>query len=213
MRRGFKFHRDERGSTLVEFSIGALVFLTATFGVLEFSRLLWAHNALSDAARRGARYAINHASADEAAVRNVVVYGNPEGAGNPTVHALSTSNVEVEYTASPVTGVFGYPEGTVTVSITGYKHKFVVPGLTKTLSMPAYTTTLTAENAGMIPADITPTPTPSPAPTPSSTPTPSATPSPSPTPTPRACNAGENPSVKGCVCQPPMTVKSNGECQ
>ena len=80
--------RGERGSALVEFTIGALVFLTATFGVLEFSRLLWTHNALSDAARRGARYAVTHPSADESAVKNIVVYGNEAGSGNPIVQNL-----------------------------------------------------------------------------------------------------------------------------
>ncbi len=50
----------ERGAALVEFAIAALVFLTAVFAVIEFGRLLWVHNALTDAARRGARYAVNH---------------------------------------------------------------------------------------------------------------------------------------------------------
>jgi len=40
---------NERGSTLVEFSIGVTVFLTAMFGVMEFGRALWVHNALTDA--------------------------------------------------------------------------------------------------------------------------------------------------------------------
>ena len=43
------FNKDEKGSTLVEYAIGASVFLMAVFGVLEFSRALWAHNALTDA--------------------------------------------------------------------------------------------------------------------------------------------------------------------
>ena len=63
MRRGRPHGKGERGSTLVEFTIGALVFLTAIFGVLEFSRLLFTHNALSDSVRRAARYAVSHASA------------------------------------------------------------------------------------------------------------------------------------------------------
>ena len=49
----------QRGATLVEFAIGATVFLTAMFAVIEFGRALWTHNALADAARRAARYAVN----------------------------------------------------------------------------------------------------------------------------------------------------------
>jgi Flp pilus assembly protein TadG len=41
----------EKGSTLVEFAIGASVFLLVMFAVIEFGRALWVHNALADAAR------------------------------------------------------------------------------------------------------------------------------------------------------------------
>src|ERR1051326_6652350 len=40
------FKHDEKGSTLVEYAIGASVFVMAMFAVLEFGRALWAHNAL-----------------------------------------------------------------------------------------------------------------------------------------------------------------------
>ncbi|MBA3240916.1 MAG: pilus assembly protein, partial [Acidobacteria bacterium] len=186
MRRGRTFHGNERGAALVEFTIGALVFLTATFGVLEFSRLLWTHNALSDAARRAARYAVNHPSAELAAVKNIAIYGNIEGTGTTLVNNLDAAEVDVEYTNSSITGVFGYPDGSVSVTITNYQFQFVVPLFSTTLSMPDYRTTLTAESAGMIPPDIGPSTTPTPTPTPTVTPTPvpTATPTPAPTPTP-----------------------------
>ena len=224
-RRGAR--RGERGSALVEFTVGAFVFLTAVFGVLEFSRLLWTHNALSDAARRGARYAVTHPAADAGAVKNVVIYGNEEGDGRPIVNDLAADQVSVEYANSPVTGVFGYPGGMVTVSITDYEFRLVVPLLGTTITLPDYRTTLTAESAGMIPPDITPTPTPGPTatPTPSATPTPptpTPTPTPAPTatpppptptpePTPRACRRGESVST-GCVCKSPMKITGSGKC-
>jgi hypothetical protein len=178
-------NKGECGAALVEFTIGALVFLTAVFGVLEVSRLLWTHNALSDAARRGARYAVAHKQTDEAEVINVTVYGNPSGTGTPLVFGLTDDNVEVHYEPSPVTGVFGYPGGSVTVSITNFEFKFVVPFVGTTISMPDYHTTLTAESAGEPLPDITPTPTPGP----STTPTPAGTPTPAPTPAPTATPA------------------------
>ena len=91
---------NERGSTLVEFAIGATVFLTAMFAVLEFGRALWTHNALADAARRGARYATMHASADIGTVQNVVVYGNEAGSGSPMLPNLTTANVSVNYSGT-----------------------------------------------------------------------------------------------------------------
>jgi TadE-like protein len=139
---------DQRGSTLVEFAIGATVFLMAMFAVLEFGRALWVHNALADAARRGARYAVLHSSADAAQVKNVVVFGDPLGGSQPVVNDLSTSNVVVDYST------FGLNKGSVSVSITAYQFQFVIPLIGTTIQMPSYTTTLTAESAGFIPGNM-----------------------------------------------------------
>lgn len=152
----------QRGATLVEFSIGATVFLTVMFGVIEFGRALWTHNALADAARRGARYAVNQPASSPAgvktgplpvtnvgpsvaAIRNVAVYGDPLGGGQPMVNGLTTGNVNVQYTD------FGVGAGTVAVSITNYQFQFVVPIVGTTIQMPDYNTTLTGESAGTIP--------------------------------------------------------------
>ena len=143
-----KNRKNERGSTLVEFSIGVTVFLTAMFGVLEFGRALWTHNALTDAARRGARYATMHSPANVDQVKNVVVYGDPAGGGQPMLNNLTTANVNVTYNN------FGLNDGTVSVSITGYQFQFVVPIIGTTITMPSYTTTLTAESAGYFPANV-----------------------------------------------------------
>jgi hypothetical protein len=187
MRREHKARRNERGAALVEFTIGALVFLTATFAVLEFSRLLWTHNALSDAARRGARYAVNKNVGDEDDVKDMVRCGTPDGCASPIIPGLDDSNVVVHFEPSSIPGVgFGYPDGAVTVSISDFNFQFVVPIFGTTLTMPDYRTTLTAESAGIVPPDVTPTPTPepSPSPGPSTTPTPTTTPTPEPTATP-----------------------------
>ena len=139
---------NEKGATLVEFSIGITVFAMAMFAVLEFGRVLWAHNALTDAARRGARYAALHTSADSAAVKNVVVYGNEAGTGNPMLPNLTTDKVLVNYNN------FGLNEGTVTVSIDQYQFQLVLPFTGAGIPMPSYSTTLTAECAGLIPNNV-----------------------------------------------------------
>ena len=151
----FNHKKNQRGSTLVEFAIGATVFFTAMFAVIEFGRALWTHNALSDAARRGARYAVNHKAPDAtnpqgdiAAVKNVVVYGDPAGGTKPLVDNLTTTNVQVQYSS------FGLNAGTVSVSITNYKFQFIIPIVGTTISMPNYTTTLPGENAGLVPPNL-----------------------------------------------------------
>ena len=96
----------------------------------------------------------------------MAVYGNAEGTGTPMVFGLTDDHIDVQYKASPVTGVFSYPGGEVTVSVTGFNFKFVVPIIGTTISMPDYHTTLTAESAGQVPPDVGPTPAPTATPTP-----------------------------------------------
>lgn len=148
MKSNYQARETERGTALLEFAIGATVFLTVMFGIFEFSRLLWIHNALSDAARRGARYAVTHTAADAPSVANVVVYGDAAGGTTPLVDNLQTSNVQVSYAN------FGLDKGAATVSITNYNFQFVVPFFGTTIQMPAYKTTLTGENAGLVPPNI-----------------------------------------------------------
>jgi Flp pilus assembly protein TadG len=138
----------QRGSTLVEFAIGVTVFLTVMFSVIEFGRALWVHNALADAARRGARYAVVNTAASSAAVKNIVVYGDAAGGATPLVNNLSPANVTVTYSN------FGLADGTATVSITNYQFQFVLPLVSTSIQMPSYATTLTAESAGLIPANF-----------------------------------------------------------
>lgn len=135
----------QRGATLVEFSIAATVFLMVMFAVLEFGRALWTHNALMDAARKGARYAVLHRADQIDDVKNVVVYGDPAGGTNPVVENLSTTNVQVSYTNFTLDG------GTVQVTITDYQFHFVIPIIGTQIQMPNYTTTLTGESAGLLP--------------------------------------------------------------
>ncbi|HEY3028506.1 MAG TPA: TadE family protein [Pyrinomonadaceae bacterium] len=143
-----KANKRERGATLVEFAIGATVFLTAMFAVIEFGRALWVHNALTDAARRGARYAVLNPSSSEGAVKNVVVFGDPAGGSQPLVENLTTDNVNVSYSS------FSLDSGTASVSITGYEFRFVIPIVGTTIQMPSYRTTLTGESAGLIPPNM-----------------------------------------------------------
>jgi len=148
MKRGRTCKQRERGATLVEFAIGATVFLIVVFAVVEFGRALWVHNALADAARRGARYAVVNTAASSNAVKNIVVYGDAAGGTTPLVNNLSTANVTVTYSS------FGLSGGTATVSITNYQFQFVLPLVSTSIQMPAYATTLTAESAGLLPANL-----------------------------------------------------------
>ena len=157
---------------MVEFAMVAGVFFMILISVIEFSRLLYTHNALTDAARRGARYAAIHKQADLDCVRNVIIYG--EGhidkgnacapTGPPLVNHIDTATINIVYQGAdidndpadvtPIDTAYGTNLGTVTVTIENYHFTMLIPYVNLQLTMPNYTTTLTAESAGEEPADI-----------------------------------------------------------
>jgi hypothetical protein len=134
----------EAGASLLEFAIAATVFLTVLFAIVEFGRALWVHNALSDAARRGARYAVVHKATDIDDVKKIVVYGDLTGT-TPLLDNFSTGNVDVIYDNFKLDG------GTVSVSVHDYDFQLILPLLVSSIRMPSYTTTLTGESVGLLP--------------------------------------------------------------
>jgi Flp pilus assembly protein TadG len=48
---------DERGSTLVEYAIVLIVFLSFVMGIMDFSRYLYTYHFVAEVAREGTRYA------------------------------------------------------------------------------------------------------------------------------------------------------------
>ena len=155
--------KGQRGSTVVETAMAAAVFFVMIFGIIEFGRLLYVHNALTDAARRGARYAVLHPE-DAPCVTSVVVYGEShidpdtcEPTGPALINGLTTDNVTVSYEGADLDGdpdtpnPWGTNLGTATVSIENYAFDLSIPFIGRTLNMPAYSTTLTSESAGQEP--------------------------------------------------------------
>lgn len=50
--------KEERGDTLLEFAISAIVIFTLLFGIMEFARAMYLYHFVSYAAQAGTRYAI-----------------------------------------------------------------------------------------------------------------------------------------------------------
>ena len=143
---------------MAEFAIISVVFFMIIFGIIEFGRLFYTHNALTDAARRGARYAVLHdkTAADRECVKKVVVFGeaniNPNTCietGPALINGLTTTNVSVTYATD-----YGTNLGIATVEISNYTFNLSIPFARQTLTMPHYVTTLTAESAGREPDPI-----------------------------------------------------------
>lgn len=158
---------------MAEFAIVAAVFFMIIFGIIEFGRLLYTHNALTDAARRGARYAVLHqpeagldldgTPQDAKCVKNVVIYGdthidsNCDPTGPPLIKGIETALIETEYNGADLDDVpaspnpYGTNLGTATVTIKNFTFNLSIPLFSRALPMPIYTTTLTAESSGYEP--------------------------------------------------------------
>lgn len=137
--------RREDGSVLVEALIVVPVFTIFAVGVLEFGNVLWQRNQLQVGVRDAARY-WSRCSPDAigswlggpcsvATARNIFVYGNPAGTGNPRVPGWETTSVltfsptslpsiptdsdiievngSAPYDGSPAFGVLGIPNITI----------------------------------------------------------------------------------------------------
>jgi Flp pilus assembly protein TadG len=148
----------ERGGTLIEFTVVASVFFLMLVGIVSAGNLYYTHNALVEATRRGARYAVLNPSGGATAVQNVVIYGtnSPPNGATPLVYNLQPANVTVCYQgAAGCPGqAFGVAAGAVTVTIQNYSFPFVFPTRTTSISMPPYRTTLMGESAGFIPPNL-----------------------------------------------------------
>ncbi|HZH30126.1 MAG TPA: hypothetical protein VEY11_05140, partial [Pyrinomonadaceae bacterium] len=96
------------------------------------------------------RYAVNQgmSTGAQTGAKNMAVYGNAAGAGQPLVPGLSISQVKITYQNFQLGG------GTVTAEIENYDFSFVLPLVGKTMRLPAYKTSLTAESAGYVPGVI-----------------------------------------------------------
>ena len=148
--------KNERGTTIAEFAVVALLFFIIIIGIIEFGRLLYTHNALTDATRRGARFAALHRESEEDLVKREVVYGSRAGEVNPTplINGLTEDMVEVDYLGKPLNADgtlrtdYGTNLGTTTVTINDYRFTLLIPIVGRELTLPTYSTTLTAESAG-----------------------------------------------------------------
>jgi Flp pilus assembly protein TadG len=58
MMRSVGQKNGEAGSALVEFALASVIVLTVLFGIIDMGRALYAYDWVSDAARRGTRYAM-----------------------------------------------------------------------------------------------------------------------------------------------------------
>ncbi len=131
-------HPQQRGSTLIEFALGLLIFLMFLLGVVDFSRMLYTWGAANEATRAGARYAV---VCDDLTQKAEVL-------GYMQARLPLITDVDIVWAPSGCTT--GNCQG-VTVSIPpgGLKFQWIAPlvgsGLKAAIDMPRFSTYLPRE--------------------------------------------------------------------
>ena len=118
-----RFRRDEQGVQLLELAIVFPILLLLFAGLAEFGRYFYEYSTLSKSARLGARYLASKSVTSNTVdwksnARNIVVFGNTAGTGDPILPGLKVENIDVQY----VGGTTGVPD-LVRVSIVNFQHE------------------------------------------------------------------------------------------
>jgi hypothetical protein len=83
-----------RGVAVVEFAIVSLVFFTMLFAILEFARVMYVYNTLQEVTRRAAREMTVRWITEEAAVKQLALFG---GTALPGGAEITDASIVIEY--------------------------------------------------------------------------------------------------------------------
>ena len=136
----------QRGTTTVEFAIVGMVALTLLFVIVEFGRILFTLNVLSESARRAAGVATVCAIGDGAIADAATFVSLPN---------FTTANVVTEY-LDDNGAALGDPNGAdypaisyVRVRIVGYSFPVALPLVATIFTAPQVSSTLPRESLGV----------------------------------------------------------------
>lgn len=98
--------RRARGIATVEFAMVSVIFFLLIFAAFEFARMLYVFNTLQEVTRRAAREMTVRWIDDEAAAKNLALFG---GAALPGGAEVTASNIVIEYLAADGSAVTSFP--------------------------------------------------------------------------------------------------------
>jgi Flp pilus assembly protein TadG len=95
---------SRRGNAMIEFALASGVLIPLFFGTFQFGYTFYVYNLLCTQMRAGARYAslkkypASQDAAFKTAVKNMIMYGNPNPGNNPTLiqPGLKATEIDVE---------------------------------------------------------------------------------------------------------------------
>lgn len=99
---------DDRGSSLVEFSLVAFMLLMVIFGVVEIGRMVLIYTDVANAAREGTRYVSVHGSDSTSDIQNVVKNALKVAPINPANATVTPSIINTPGQPSVITITVAY---------------------------------------------------------------------------------------------------------
>jgi Flp pilus assembly protein TadG len=103
-----RFLREERGGTIVEFAVSAVVLLASFFGIMDFARALYAYHFVSFAAQEGSRYAMVRGNDWSGSCASASSYACAASSANITSYVQGLAPMGI--TASNITVTPSWPQ-------------------------------------------------------------------------------------------------------
>jgi Flp pilus assembly protein TadG len=96
MRRKVGRFRGEEGSAALEMAISTMLYMTMVLGIMDLTRMIYAYNFVSFAAREASRYASVRGTTNPATSANITSFVKSDA-----VAAINQNNITVTTTWSP----------------------------------------------------------------------------------------------------------------
>lgn len=150
--------KSMRGAFVVEFAIVGLLLFVLLFGVIEMGRLFFTVNALNEAVRRGARLAAVCDINDVHILHRAMFNTAGDASESKLIRNLKISQLTLDYfdedglrVASPnnLTSPSGFRAiRFVQLRVEGFNFRLLIPTLTRTITLPAFRSTMPRESLG-----------------------------------------------------------------
>jgi Flp pilus assembly protein TadG len=130
-RTSIRRYKRQGGNAAIEFALGFAFLWSIVSGIYQMGHSLYTYNQLSVGIANAARFAgresiVPSKEQYKARIRNVAVFGNPDGTGTAMVRGLSAANIDVDIEEDTA----GVPKN-VTVSV----NNFAIDGVFWTTSL------------------------------------------------------------------------------
>lgn len=119
----------ERGQAIFESAVSLIAVVVLLIGVIDSAQFLYTQHALQERVRAAVRWGAVR-QFNEEAIRNMVLYQQPQAGADKPGFGLAPANVEVRRLGQ------GTPSERLSVAIVDFRYTLVTPGLAGVITAP-----------------------------------------------------------------------------